>query len=175
MINLRQTELALWQVKNFGQTNSDDMFTGMCEEFGELCHYILKRKQNIREGHNNKCIDEICDSVIDLNIFAMQLLSCEGIAVNQMPDLDGFDNSYIGLDTNSLKRLLLNKLNELNKWLVKDRRDIIKYAIFTEYVSIYQLSLEIIKNEGREPEHEFNKVILSVLQRDWKKNPKGDN
>jgi len=72
--------LEKWQVDNFGPANSKDMALGMAEEVGELCHYILKRDQRIREGSNGEdCKAQIGDAFADAVIFGIQLMTCEGI------------------------------------------------------------------------------------------------
>ena len=80
MINLRQKELAKWQSRNFGNSDSKDMALGMAEEVGELCHFILKRSQKIREGaEDSNFRNEIADAWADTVIFGIQLLNLEGM------------------------------------------------------------------------------------------------
>ncbi|KKN53802.1 hypothetical protein LCGC14_0598950 [marine sediment metagenome] len=78
--SLKQKELKKWQLANFGDSNSSDMTLGMAEEVGELAHWILKRKQGIREGANGGDFkDEISDAFADVVIYGIQLLSDEGL------------------------------------------------------------------------------------------------
>ncbi len=78
--NLKQQELSEWQLKNFGQSIVEDMLLGMAEELGELCHWILKRKQGIREAATGGDFkDEIGDAFADVVIFGIQAMTGEGI------------------------------------------------------------------------------------------------
>lgn len=80
MIWLKQKELASWQKKNFGEVNSEKLALGMAEELGELCHYLLKRSQGIREGANDKELkEEIADAFADCMIYGINLMENEGI------------------------------------------------------------------------------------------------
>jgi len=79
MVNLKQKELADWQTRNFGQANTHDLALGMAEEVGELCHFVLKRKQGIREGNGHDCKPEIADAFADTMIYGIQLMTSEGL------------------------------------------------------------------------------------------------
>ena len=80
MIYLSQENLNEWQQKNFGESSTEDMVLGMAEEVGELAHWILKRKQGIREAANGGDFkDEIGDAFADVVIFGIQAMSHEGI------------------------------------------------------------------------------------------------
>ena len=79
MIDLRQKELAEWQEKNFGKVCSERLALGMAEEVGELCHYLLKRKQGIREATNSDVKAEIADAFADVVIFGINLMEVEEI------------------------------------------------------------------------------------------------
>jgi len=80
MVRLHQDDLAEWNRKNFGEQPSYVFALGMAEEVGELCHYILKRQQGIREGANgNNLKAEIADSFADTVIFGIGLMSAEGL------------------------------------------------------------------------------------------------
>ncbi len=69
MIDLKQKELNEWQVsqkEKLGESTVEDMVIGMTEEVGELCHWILKRKQGIREGASGSLLkEEIADAFAD--------------------------------------------------------------------------------------------------------------
>jgi NTP pyrophosphatase (non-canonical NTP hydrolase) len=77
MIDLKQKELANWQLDNFGhRTNNPEwLFMGLVEEVGELGHAILKRKQGIREINH----EDIGDAFADIIIYGIQLMTCEGL------------------------------------------------------------------------------------------------
>lgn len=78
--SLKQRELNEWQKKNFGVSQVEDMVLGMAEEVGELAHWILKRKQGIREASNGgDCKEEIADAFADVVVFGIQAMSYEGI------------------------------------------------------------------------------------------------
>lgn len=80
MLTLRQKDLQKWQLKNFGNPDIQDMALGMAEEVGEMCHWILKRKQMIREASDGRdCKKEIGDAFADAVIFGIQAMACEGI------------------------------------------------------------------------------------------------
>lgn len=80
MISLRQKELAKWQEKNFRNVTSEKLALGMAEEVGELCHYILKRMQKIREASDEQSVQaEIADAFGDTVIFGIQLMESEGL------------------------------------------------------------------------------------------------
>lgn len=91
MIDLKQKELADWQEYNFGISSVEDMVLGMSEELGELAHWILKRKQGIREGANgNDCKAEIADAFADVVVFGIQAMTYEGIDAE-----DAFSNTVM--------------------------------------------------------------------------------
>lgn len=84
MFTFKQKELADWQERNFGGTNStcrtEWCLIGMFEELGEFAHWILKREQKIREaadGHD--CKEEIADAFADVIVYGIQAMTCEGI------------------------------------------------------------------------------------------------
>lgn len=81
MIDLKQNELAVWQLENFGISDNTALHCalGMAEEVGEICHHILKGTQKIRGGINGVNKVEVADGVADTFIYGMQLLSCYGI------------------------------------------------------------------------------------------------
>jgi len=82
--SLCQKELAGWQLYNFGQGEIADMVMGMAEEVGELAHWVLKRKQRIREAANGGDFKaEIADAFADVVIFGIQVMTCEGIDAEQ--------------------------------------------------------------------------------------------
>lgn len=79
-VDLRQRELNEWQDKNFGIANVERLALGMAEEVGELCHFVLKRSQGIREAANGSPVkDKIADAFADAVIFGIQIMSAEGI------------------------------------------------------------------------------------------------
>lgn len=83
-VDLRQQELSEWQDKNFGIANVERLALGMAEEVGELCHFVLKRSQGIREGVSGKEAKEgIIDSFGDSVIFGIQIMSAEGISAEE--------------------------------------------------------------------------------------------
>jgi len=80
MIRFHQEDLAKWNKRNFGEQPSENFALGMAEEVGELCHYILKRQQGIREGASgNDLKDEIADSFADAVIYGIALMDNEGL------------------------------------------------------------------------------------------------
>ena len=79
MIDLRQKDLEKWQNKNFGHATSEQLALGMAEEIGELCHYILKRSQGIREAAVSDVKLEIADAFGDVMIFGINLMTNEGL------------------------------------------------------------------------------------------------
>ena len=80
MIRLHQEDLAKWNRQNFGEQPSEHFALGMAEEVGELCHFILKRKQKIREGATGQDLKgEIADAFADTVIFGIALMDNEGL------------------------------------------------------------------------------------------------
>jgi len=80
MIDLKQKELAEWQERNFRNVTSEKLVLGMAEEVGELCHYILKRMQKIREAADEQEVrEQIADAFADTVIFGIQLMEKEGM------------------------------------------------------------------------------------------------
>lgn len=63
-----QAEVKEWADYNFPTAEKVDPVLGVAEETGELCHAILKMKQDIRtsEDHMEDAIDAIGDLVIYL-------------------------------------------------------------------------------------------------------------
>ncbi len=87
MIDLKQKELRDWAESNFGDKKADTMMcvVGMAEELGEFAHFVLKRKQGIREaagGGDFKA--EIGDAFADVVIFGIQAMSCEGMDAEEV-------------------------------------------------------------------------------------------
>lgn len=79
-MDLKQRELAEWQERNFRNVTSEKLVLGMAEEVGELCHYILKRAQKIREAADEQEVQEqIADGFADCVIFGIQLMENEGL------------------------------------------------------------------------------------------------
>ena len=79
MVDLKQKELAEWQERNFRKVTSEKLALGMAEEVGELCHFMLKRMQKIREATDeNQVREEIADAFGDTVIFGIQLMENEG-------------------------------------------------------------------------------------------------
>ena len=80
MVGLQQEVLAEWNRRNFGEQPSEHFALGMAEEVGELCHFILKRKQKIREGATGQDLKgEIADAFADTVIFGIALMNNEGL------------------------------------------------------------------------------------------------
>ena len=84
MINLDgyQKSLNRWQNEQLGEMTDQQIALGMAEEVGEICHLILKRSQNIREGHtlsDKEFREEVADGVADTLVFGLQLLTIYGV------------------------------------------------------------------------------------------------
>lgn len=79
MIRSLQTAHEIWSKKNFGhkERESVDPLMGIGEEYGELLHHFLKRKQGIRkhEDHDHG----INDALADMFIYMMDFANREGI------------------------------------------------------------------------------------------------
>lgn len=60
------------------------MALGMSEEVGELCHWVLKRNQQIREANGKDCKAEIGDAFADTVIFGIQLMTAEGLDAEEI-------------------------------------------------------------------------------------------
>jgi len=85
MFDLRQKELADWNRRNFGDQPSEVFALGMAEEVGELCHYILKRRQGIREASCGSDLKaEIADAFADTVIYGVGLMDREGLDAEQV-------------------------------------------------------------------------------------------
>ena len=63
-----QKQIDTWAVHNFGEQESTNPLLGIVEEVGELCHAVLKRRQQIRmnEDHGAQERDAIADIFIYL-------------------------------------------------------------------------------------------------------------
>lgn len=68
-LNKFQSDLNSWLDHNFPNTNSDAQIKGVMEELGELCHYDLKWKQQIRGITKENAIPKIKDAVGDIVIY----------------------------------------------------------------------------------------------------------
>ena len=70
MINLNDLarDIHRWRHENFPRptTSHWEPFLGMVEEIGELAHYLLKNRQQVREVHIADETDAICDVLIYL-------------------------------------------------------------------------------------------------------------
>src|SRR5581483_12067265 len=71
-----QAENASWVQANFPHHNTDHPLLGVIEEVGELCHAVLKRKQNIRTEEDH--IEKERDAIGDIVIFLMDYCTCRG-------------------------------------------------------------------------------------------------
>ncbi len=79
-MDMRQNELNHWQRRNFGVQQVTDMVLGMTEEVGELAHWIMKRKQGIREAASGGDFkEEIGNAFADVVIYGIQAMTYEGI------------------------------------------------------------------------------------------------
>lgn len=78
-----QTEIAAWELKNFGQQPYYRMFMGMVEENGELAHALLKAEQNIR-GTTDEHEAKAKDAVGDLMIFCFNLCTARGWSLERI-------------------------------------------------------------------------------------------
>ena len=69
-----QTEQHDWSLRNFGPHGPDDPLDGLIEEFGELHHAVLKRRQGIRGTAEEHDAAER-DALGDMCIYLLDLLS----------------------------------------------------------------------------------------------------
>lgn len=78
IVNLRkiQWEHDEWARRNFGEQHRlENSVLGMGEEFGELCHAIVKLNQGIRGVGEDTVMDLIADAHCDLIIFSLGVAS----------------------------------------------------------------------------------------------------
>lgn len=74
-----QEEQSKWSEYNFGLTTEETekrSMYGIAEEYGELCHALLKQEQKIRMDQDH--VADAKDSVGDLVIFVAQLCNAKG-------------------------------------------------------------------------------------------------
>lgn len=70
---LEQSKLARWEREQFGDQPLESVVLGAVEELGELCHAMLKHKQNIRGmGSEVAFLEAAGDAIADCTIFLMQ-------------------------------------------------------------------------------------------------------
>ncbi len=72
-----------WALHNFPNETPYNQLLGMFEEFGELCHAVLKRRQGIR-GSQEEHIAEERDAVGDFWIYAFHFLTLTGITIQDV-------------------------------------------------------------------------------------------
>jgi NTP pyrophosphatase (non-canonical NTP hydrolase) len=84
MINLKQKEFANWQKYNFGETDIHEMILGVCEEAGEMAHWYLKGKQNIRGANESITKEKIADAFGDVVVFGIQAMTCIGMDAEEV-------------------------------------------------------------------------------------------
>ena len=161
-----QVEQHAWSLKNFGPHGPDDPLDGLIEEFGELHHAVLKRRQGIRgtaEEHDAAERDALGDMVI----YLLDLLSTIGERIPGL-GLTGparlpiqlrremlADMADIGrlLETRKVDESAIESITDASAWLI---------AHMTDYADARGWSLLEIVNETWE----------QVSQRDWSAAPK---
>jgi len=87
-IKALQKDLHNWQVRNFGESSTEDQSLGVTEEIGEfaaavvillaaengrIAHAILKNKQGIRNYSKEKTRAEIEDAIGDIFIYMLNM------------------------------------------------------------------------------------------------------
>ena len=77
-----QDEQYEWSRANFGPQDPMLPLLGIMEEVGELCHAVLKRKQNIR--HNEDHLANEKDAIGDIVIFMMDYCNRRGFNLLQL-------------------------------------------------------------------------------------------
>lgn len=74
-----------WVEHNFPNTNADEQLLGVVEEVGELCHAILKSKQKIRGGENQKeSMEKEMDAIGDILIYLTGFCNKRGYSVHDI-------------------------------------------------------------------------------------------
>ena len=84
MIDLRQKQFAEWQEYNFGKGELSDMIHGMTEEIGEMSHWYLKGKQEIRGANATIAKDKMADAFGDVVVFGLQAMSALGLDAEEV-------------------------------------------------------------------------------------------
>jgi NTP pyrophosphatase (non-canonical NTP hydrolase) len=85
-----QSEIGEWSIRNFGPTKEDhaiDQLLGIGEEYGELLHSVLKRRQGIRDGLETLGSEELEleeDAIGDLLIYLLDYCYRQGIEVTDV-------------------------------------------------------------------------------------------
>ena len=79
-LRVMQAEVRMWTDKNFGDARGLDAVVnptlGVSEEVGELCHSILKLRQQIRG--NEKHLDKAQDAIGDTTIYLLDICNRMG-------------------------------------------------------------------------------------------------
>ncbi len=190
VIDLRQKELHEWQDRNFGTKPDDDKRCawGMVEETGELCHFLLKRKQGIREGNGHDCKAEIGDAYADIIIYGIQMLTTQGIDVQELVYKGKFTFNDLSFDNleyiEKIRYYLVDKIVQgvakINFRLNNPLPGNYLYAesaqsleIRTAFRKVFYAGAKLVELEGLDPEKVLSETISKVLKRDWRKNPTG--
>jgi NTP pyrophosphatase (non-canonical NTP hydrolase) len=148
-------EVSYWQREQFPDNTADDATLGMIEEVGELCHALLKSRQNIRGFHDKqKTKDAIIDACCDATIFAINYLNLCEEPIKQVPRVWGHaGHSWVSI--------------------VDCAQDMAFYAATGDAYKVMLAARWIIESTGAEWLAEISRVIGEVVKRDWRNNNQG--
>lgn len=89
MVNTMIPEGATWIQYNFPNSPGNTQVVGMLEEYGELCHAVLKMSQGIR-GNKEELTNDLVDAAADVVIFMNNYLSWLKKYTNYTVDTESF-------------------------------------------------------------------------------------
>lgn len=83
-LNELQEEVHQWSGSNFDQHDPINPLLGIVEEIGELCHAVLKRRQNIRMDEDHDANER--DAIGDIVVFLCDYCSMQGLSLSGCVD-----------------------------------------------------------------------------------------
>ena len=155
-----QAEHKEWGQHNFPDETPYNLLLGLFEEFGELCHAVLKHTQGIR-GSQEEHIAEERDAVGDFWIYGLHFLTLSGITIDQVLRravvIDSYDNTEPGIAI-ELGRLATSfEAANVDKYTQHFAR---LWIVFERHCS----------KHGWELVEVIDETWQSVRKRDWTKN-----
>ena len=162
-----QVEQHEWSLRNFGPHGPDDPLDGLIEEFGELHHAVLKRRQGIRgtaEEHDAAERDALGDMVI----YALDLLSTVGCEANYTLKRESESLPI------TMRRHMLDDLASIAITVLTDGEDDrpLADALYMPMLWLLERMTAYASTRGWSLLEIVNETWTKVSQRDWSAAPK---
>ena len=159
-----QVEQHAWSLKNFGPHGPDDPLDGLIEEFGELHHAVLKRRQGIRGTAEEHDAAER-DALGDMAIYALDLLSSVGVKAHVSP----FESELLPVQ---LRREMLAEIYDISRLLEHGDPETLAESLYGAASWLFGHMHTYSQARGWSLLEIVNETWGQVSQRDWSAAPK---